>query len=284
MAMTLKELRDKLNNVRTGTHGIDARVSDSFLHECISAIDAHLSAQAKVRVTRIEVDRAWDIYTGVAGVFCSRDGLRSVLEDFAARLPQVDPTNLRECTQWSQGAQGEAVAWRFLYRPTLDQEFSTEGRQWVDGSPDVAAEMHGRDPKRWMIQIAYSHPAERAAVPDEWVKGRFTYTDLFNAIGKAVEWKENKTLGISVKAFEDAMLTAAPQPPEGARVVDGEDEEPMQVARRQFADYFTKNYPGPDTVIFDPAWHAPRIFRAAVHAIEIAYGSLASTTLAGKEG
>lgn len=34
----------------------------------------------------------------------------------------------------------------------------------------------------------------------------------------------------------------------------------------QFTKYFVRNYPGPDTVIFDPKWHAPKIFRAAISA------------------
>ncbi|WP_234896379.1 hypothetical protein [Sinorhizobium meliloti] len=33
---------------------------------------------------------------------------------------------------------------------------------------------------------------------------------------------------------------------------------------QQFIDWFVKNYPGPDTVIFDPKWHAPKIYRAAI--------------------
>ncbi len=38
-------------------------------------------------------------------------------------------------------------------------------------------------------------------------------------------------------------------------------------ALEQFTAYFVKNYPGPDTIIFDPKWHAPKIFRAAVSAL-----------------
>lgn len=34
----------------------------------------------------------------------------------------------------------------------------------------------------------------------------------------------------------------------------------------QFTEYFVLNYPGPDTAIFDPKWHAPKIFRAAISA------------------
>jgi hypothetical protein len=39
-------------------------------------------------------------------------------------------------------------------------------------------------------------------------------------------------------------------------------------ALKEFDEYFAKNYPGPDTVICDPHWHAPRILRAAEWAIE----------------
>ncbi len=38
-------------------------------------------------------------------------------------------------------------------------------------------------------------------------------------------------------------------------------------ALEQFTAYFVKNYPGPDTIIFDPKWHAPKIFRAVVSAL-----------------
>ena len=37
-----------------------------------------------------------------------------------------------------------------------------------------------------------------------------------------------------------------------------------------FTAYLVRNYPGPDTIIGDPKWHAPRIFRAARHAIDSA--------------
>lgn len=38
-------------------------------------------------------------------------------------------------------------------------------------------------------------------------------------------------------------------------------------ALREFTEYFVKNYPGPHTIIMDPNWHAPRIFRAAKRAL-----------------
>jgi hypothetical protein len=38
-------------------------------------------------------------------------------------------------------------------------------------------------------------------------------------------------------------------------------------ALARFAEYFRKNYPGPDTIISDPDWHAPKIFNAAIDAL-----------------
>lgn len=45
--------------------------------------------------------------------------------------------------------------------------------------------------------------------------------------------------------------------------------EQRTAALATFSEYFVKNYPGPNTVIMDPTWHAPKIFRAALHAIEM---------------
>lgn len=43
-----------------------------------------------------------------------------------------------------------------------------------------------------------------------------------------------------------------------------QDEE---AAEREFTEYFVRNYPGPDTIIHDPNWHAPKLFRAAKRAL-----------------
>ena len=39
-------------------------------------------------------------------------------------------------------------------------------------------------------------------------------------------------------------------------------------AEQEFTKYFVENYPGPETIIHDPNWHAPKIFRAAKAALE----------------
>jgi hypothetical protein len=50
---------------------------------------------------------------------------------------------------------------------------------------------------------------------------------------------------------------------------DGEerdDERETVEGEAHFARWFTQNYP-PDTIIARPEWHAPRILRAALHAV-----------------
>ncbi len=52
--------------------------------------------------------------------------------------------------------------------------------------------------------------------------------------------------------------------------------EPPEEAKQAFIEWFARNYPGPDTVIFDPRWHAPKIWNAA-HAAGPVRGEIAPT-------
>jgi hypothetical protein len=38
----------------------------------------------------------------------------------------------------------------------------------------------------------------------------------------------------------------------------------MSKTPEQFMEYFRRNYPGPDTIIHKPDWHAPKIYAAAI--------------------
>lgn len=54
--------------------------------------------------------------------------------------------------------------------------------------------------------------------PEGWKPMKFPYTETFAAISDAVEWREHRTLGISVRKFEEAFnknmaLSASPLPP-----------------------------------------------------------------------
>ena len=42
----------------------------------------------------------------------------------------------------------------------------------------------------------------------------------------------------------------------------------MSDALKNFTEWFVKNYPGPNTIISKPEWHAPKIFRAATYELE----------------
>lgn len=46
-----------------------------------------------------------------------------------------------------------------------------------------------------------------------------------------------------------------------------EPEMDEKKALAEFTEYFVANYPGPCTIINDPKWHAPKIFRAAQSAM-----------------
>lgn len=284
---TLEDVRDWHTHLAAigdfGTGAIIEAIADNN-RKAAKIIDAHLSAQAKVRVTQVEVDRAWDIYTGVAGVFCSRDGMRNVLEDFAARLSQGAQTNLRECTQWSQGAQGaqcEGCNGRgevggltpYGYdgdvcpfcRGTGEEtpkgnQIEVKPRAWLhvmhreDGSTierSSTSKRHsfGRRGVDYDYSYTvtseplYTHPAERAAVPDEWMMVPREPTDDMLLAGQSAHYQAEEAARIEIAEADvfdprekpgtmrrrknraahvfKAMLTAAPQPPEGARVVDG---------------------------------------------------------------
>lgn len=52
----------------------------------------------------------------------------------------------------------------------------------------------------------------------------------------------------------------------------GRVEVDEAAALSEFTEYFVLNYPGPHTIIGDPHWHAPKIFRAAKRAITAALG------------
>lgn len=66
-----------------------------------------------------------------------------------------------------------------------------------------------------------------------------------------------------VKSADELEPATTPQPSADAvrEVPDGDH------GLAEFTEYFVKNYPGPDTIIYAPEWHAPKIFRAARRAM-----------------
>jgi len=56
--------------------------------------------------------------------------------------------------------------------------------------------------------------------------------------------------------------------------------ENRTAALAAFAEWFAQNYPGPRTVIHDPNWHAPKIFRAVENAMRAESPASASPNIA----
>lgn len=79
-------------------------------------------------------------------------------------------------------------------------------------------------------------------------------------------WCSDSVMACEVK-YVRADLSS---PTEQSAYEMGMTDNPPQ----EFIDYMVRNYPGPNTVICDPKWHAPKIWRAALHALrpEIAKG------------
>ncbi|HED6238323.1 TPA: hypothetical protein R5X36_000403 [Enterobacter sichuanensis] len=95
---------------------------------------------------------------------------------------------------------------------SLEAEKSAEPSKMSGIMPDYEG---GVMTQRELFQAGWeAHRAamHRAGAPVQfgWSKGHFGYHTLFNAICKAVNI-QGGALSISVSAFEDAMLTAAPQ-------------------------------------------------------------------------
>ena len=52
-----------------------------------------------------------------------------------------------------------------------------------------------------------------------------------------------------------------------AALAQSEPVAPTDEALANFSGWFCRNYPGPDTIIHKPEWHAPKVFRVAADAI-----------------
>jgi len=75
-----------------------------------------------------------------------------------------------------------------------------------------------------------------------------------------------------LKAWDSAPefdLSCVDQAMDNARaaLAQPEPQGPSDEALASFTAWFCRNYPGPDTIIHKPEWHAPKVFRAAESAI-----------------
>ena len=97
------------------------------------------------------------------------------------------------------------------------------------------------------------------------VAWRTTTTD-----GRHTHFTENGRIAEqwSESGFDVTPLFISAETPSPASHLVGRDTPEYAAAEAAFTEYFVRNYPGPDTIIFDPKWHAPKLFAAAVKAME----------------
>lgn len=102
------------------------------------------------------------------------------------------------------------------------------------------------------------------------------WAGMETAVGELVTWSE-----IDGKRIRARITVLEPCPVEDWRSVARKAADLLTIhapqlkpppaatseAEAAFAAYFRQNYPGPDTVIYNPDWHAPKLFHAAVDAI-----------------
>lgn len=220
MAMTLDQLRDGLD---AAAHTLNTCLLDPY----IEAI-AHLSAQAKVRVTVTDddVDNARQAAYDVPDISnITRKAMRAALESFATRLSQgaqnnVSDNNERMCCSGAEcGCQGVTKGqWRaHLLAKQLSHGDAVGDVYWehADGESEMRVNWFGDPPP--VGTMLYTHPAERAVVPDGW---KLVPKELTLSMSVRGKWAlcDHTIKPEDFKRAWREMLTAAPQPPEGARV------------------------------------------------------------------
>jgi len=84
-------------------------------------------------------------------------------------------------------------------------------------------------------------------------------TDYRALCADLLDWAERTSAHYVV--HPDVILRAR------ATLAQSEPEGVTDEALANFSGWFCRNYPGPDTIIHKPEWHAPKVFRAAADAI-----------------
>lgn len=93
---------------------------------------------------------------------------------------------------------------------------------------------------------------------------------LYRGPGKILHFFLPEVVGVSVEDVRDHPRSAFVRVllPNGSKVDSRAcDVRPIEDAGlEEFTEYFSKNYSGPNTIIHNPKWHAPKIYRAAISA------------------
>ncbi len=77
----------------------------------------------------------------------------------------------------------------------------------------------------------------------------------------------DRSIQLSYGRSQEVGTESSKRNPREGNILVGHKTPEYANAEAAFSEYFVSNYPGPDTVIFDPNWHAPKIFYAAFRAL-----------------
>ena len=110
---------------------------------------------------------------------------------------------------------------------------------------------------------------ERACAPAPEAHKTSASANAWHTACVNVLWTRNETykLFYEIKDFAEKLENESPPP---KTHLMGRASPEYVAAEAAFTEYFVRNYPGPDTIIFDPKWHAPKLFAAATHALRAA--------------
>lgn len=128
--------------------------------------------------------------------------------------------------------------------------------RWPD---DVSRDVQDifREGCRAALEAALSaaEPRPAPAVAEEIADAVLSWMVKYDLLDAGNEYRASEVLAV----LDDFKPSYQSAPSEAVKA--------SPEALEEFTAYFVKNYPGPDTIIFNPKWHAPKIFRAAVSAL-----------------
>ena len=188
------------------------------------------------------------------------------------------------------------IVWRFNFADTDKQRFLEIARAAIAADRDLTAALS--EPADGPAAVTDQFRALCAELLDE-VVARPLYSDraLIDRARTALSepapapppegevaelvaaLREEAAVYVQLKSYREwelKLIRAADLLERQAAPVPVPVSESTDEALAAFTAYFCRNYPGPDTVIYRPEWHAPRLFRAVVDAIRRC-GSPAST-------
>ncbi|MCA6954677.1 hypothetical protein [Pectobacterium polaris] len=204
--------------------------------ELLLAAESGMSREMACIRHALDIPPDQSVQSGVVDAFVR---LNAKIQDLSGQLSKPEPVYQYQSEIYNEDSGETELYWddcdigfyrqyaedrrRILYsapvlqavgQPLPDRISVAEAIERLKSDPTSSkaiAYQHGWNDRDALVGQPYT-------VPDSWVKGRFAYDTLFNAIGKAVN-VQGEALAISVKEFEDAMIADAHWPLKSNRIM-----------------------------------------------------------------